>query len=204
MTNPEPIGPILVGVAAIITAVVTLITALILPIIKRWRKEDKRELINHFDHKVWAIVEQRMLAAAELAGPDGTHVIRIHFFNGLSCAVPLTRAWVEVDPCGAKIQLLETSEHETVYQLYCPAPYQISTHMHIEEESVKVDRGQMIDITTGATYHENDVWTIPPHTPHSVFFSAGSLLTITVRPPLPRNTDIPLDLKHLNQIDKQH
>jgi hypothetical protein len=204
MIPPESIGPILQGVAALIVGSISIYTAIVIPIIKRWRREDKEEMKDHFEQKVWAIVEQRMIAAADLAGPDSTHVIRIMFMNGLSCAVPLTRGWVEVDPCGAKIQLLETSETETVYQLYCHAPYQISTHTHIEEESVKVERGSMTDLSTGDTYGENDVWTIPPKTPHAVFFSAGTLAIITVRPPLPKHTEVPLDLKHLNQIDSRN
>ena len=189
-------GAFLTGLATFMTAVGGGLVFLI----NRWRKQDKKEILDHFDTKVWAIVEKRMLEAAERAGPDFTHVIRIMFFNGLNCSVPLTREWVEVDPCGAQIQLLETSEDETKYQLRCPTPYQINTHCHIEEESVTVQYGSMTDLSTGKTYRAGQVWIIPPKTPHTVFFSAGSLLIITVRPPLPTMNTHPLELRHLEQI----
>jgi hypothetical protein len=192
-------GQFLAGLAAILTAV----GAGFVWIFNRWRKHDLKQITDHFDTKVWAVVEKRMLEAAARAGPEDTHVIRIIFVNGLKCSVPLTHEWVEVDPCGAKIQLFESSSEETTYQLHCPSPYQIATHAHIEEEEVTVQRGFMTDLVTGKVYHPGDTWTIPPQTPHSVFFSAGSLMMIAVRPPLPRNSSVPLDLKHLKQVESR-
>lgn len=185
------------GLAAILSAV----AGGTVWIFNRWRKHDLKQITDHFDTKVWAVVEKRMLDAAARAGPDDTHVIRIIFVNGLKCSVPLTPEWVEVDPCGAKIQLFESSNDETTYQLHCPAPYQIATHAHIEEESVTVQRGSMTDMATGRVYHSGETWVIPPQTHHTVFFAAGSLFMVTVRPPLPRNSSVPLDLKHLKQIE---
>ncbi len=192
-------GQFLAGLATFTTAAI----GGVMWLFNRLRKQDIKKITDHFDIKVWAIVEKLMREAADRAGPEDTHVIRLTFVNGQSCAVPLTREWIEVDPCGSQIQLLETSWNETKYQLRCPSPYQISTHTHIEEEMVTVQYGRMTDLSTGVKYGPGDSWTIPPKIPHSVFFEAGTLLIITVRPPLPRNTAVPLDLKHLNQIDKR-
>jgi hypothetical protein len=190
-------GQFLGGLAAILTA----IAGAIVWTFNRWRKHDLKQITDHFDTKVWAIVEKRMLEAAARAGPDQTHVIRVIFVNGSRCSMPLTHEWVEVDPCGAKIQLFESTDGETSYQLHCPAPYQTATHAHIEEESITVQRGSMTDVLTGDVFSPGDTWIIPPQTPHTVLFSAGSLMMVTVRPPLPRNTSVPLDLKNLKQSE---
>jgi hypothetical protein len=195
----ETVGPILGGIAGVITASATLF-GVIIPLSKKWRKADKKEIIDHFDKRVWRIVEQRMRDAAKTAGPANTYVIRIKFLEGLEFAVPLTRDWIEIDPCGAQIQLLEDFPGETRYQLRCPHPYQITTHEHVEQETVEVQYGTMTDMTTGKVYRKGEAWTVPANEAHAVFFSACSSVIITVRPPLPTMVDVPLNLRHLEQI----
>lgn len=162
----------------------------------------KEELKEHITDQFLAIIRAGMLSAADEAGPDSTHVVRLRFASGFSLSVPLVSKPVPVGRSGATIMLRHSDAHRTRYELYCPGSYQIQTHSHPEEEQVFVVYGLMEDLTTGRVYHPGETWTIPANEDHNVLFYSGTLVCIEVRPPLPTLRNEPLDLAHLRQLDE--
>ena len=163
----------------------------------------KKAITEEFHAVVTDIIRKGMEAAAEEAGPDATHVIRISFLTGHYVAVPLVRKWVTVDRCGAAIQLLHSDHTSTRYQLDCPSPYEIEAHNHPEIERVTVVYGEMEDMHTGRVYGPGETWEIPIGQNHHVLFSTGTLACVVVTPPLPTVRSVPLNLDDLKFIGRK-
>lgn len=160
----------------------------------------KQAITDQFHRAVCDMIRKGMEAAAEEAGPDHTHVIRISFLTGHYLAVPLTRKWVTVDRSGAAVQLLHSDAESTRYQLDCPAPYEIEAHHHPEIERVTVVYGSMQDMTSGKVYGPGETWEIPEGKSHHVLFSGETMVLIVVTPPLPTTRSVPLNLDDLPLI----
>lgn len=184
----------------VIAAACSLLAAVFGYLARRNVRTQGDRITKQINDIVWPLIAERMTDAANRAGPDQTHVIRLAFLSGNFIAVPLTREWIEIDRSLARIQLLGTNSTETEYQLSCPNPYQIESHTHPETEIARVERGQMIDLDTGKRYGVGASWEIPANMPHRVFFAAGTRVSITVRPPLPLNSEVPLSLDGLPRI----
>ena len=163
----------------------------------------KKAITEEFHQVVTDIIRKGMESAAEEAGPDHTHVIRISFLTGHYVAVPVTRKWVTVDRSGAAIQLLHSDHESTRYQLDCPSPYEIEAHNHPEIESVTVVYGEMEDMISGRLYGPGETWEIPIGKNHHVLFSTGTLACIVVTTPLPTVRQVPLNLDDLKFIGRK-
>ena len=198
---------------AVLAAGVTAGVPLLLYILKI-RREDMAEIradgearklaiTEKFHQAVSDMIRKGMEAAAEEAGPDHTHVIRMSFLTGQYIALPLTREWVTVDRSGASVQLLHSDQQNTRYQIDCPNPFEVMAHYHPENESVTVVYGSMEDMKTGRVYGPGETWAIPAGKAHHVLFSTGTLACITVSPPLPTTRLVPMNLNALASIGGQ-
>jgi uncharacterized RmlC-like cupin family protein len=162
----------------------------------------KKAITEEFHQTVVDLIRKGMETAADEAGVDHTHVIRISFLTGHYVAVPLTRKWVTVARSGAAIQLLHSDHESTRYQLDCPGPYEIESHSHPENEHVTIVYGDMEDMNTGRIYGPGDTWEIPSGVPHHVLFSTGTLACIVVTPALPTARQVPISLDDLKFIGR--
>jgi quercetin dioxygenase-like cupin family protein len=103
---------------------------------------------------------------------------------------------------GMTITGIRSNRETTHYSIETSQACVLVRHQHDEyEEVVTVVDGVMTDLDHGVTYRPGESWTIPPQTPHRVWFEAHGLFMAQLRPALPLAKDKPVNVDRLHELE---
>jgi hypothetical protein len=181
--TPSDIGPILVGGAAMIGTIWTIVTASIRYYSRRTESRIMKAVESTYSQIVRDLCAQNMIRLRGVP-PEQTYSFDVISPTGEKFCFPLFHmVWVEYVP-GLQLQLISHSADASEVLVMAMIDCHLPLHSHSEIESIHVDRGMMQDSATNQIFVPGDTWEIPAGQLHSAWFRRGTRCTVFLRPPL--------------------
>ena len=191
-----PIGTLLLGIAAIITASMTLGSVFSRYILRK----TKEELIEVNTSNMQAMIARQWSEKYAATDPDECFTLDVEFEHGHRMTIPMYENCSMMIAENVKISVSSHSKTQTIACLTCNGFGFLPLHRHEPTcEVLEVREGVVTHLESGRIYRAGESWTIPPGEFHSATFQ-NAVVFITYRPPLKTAREQPADFSAMKEV----